>query len=179
MPQFSSRLNSFHAKLLRFVLACCWLAGLLAPWTVHAVAFEYDSKYHGLLTTVTEGSAVITREYDTRGHLKKFTNADGDVMEYEYDANGNLTRLTYPPDAVHPAGKQVNYTWNTRNLLSTVTDWAGRVTTYHYDRLGRHLRTDRPNGTSTVRQLDAAGQLLSQWEIITATNRIFHYQKFG
>jgi RHS repeat-associated protein len=142
-----------------------------------ATTYGYD--HDSNLLTVTEGAAVITRTYDERNRLKTFTNADGDLVKYDYDATNNLTRITYPPDAVHPTGKQVNYTYNARNLLETVTDWAGRVTTYQYDRLGRLLRIINANGTSTVRELDAAGQLLSQREIITATSRIFHFQKFS
>lgn len=178
------------------------------------------------LTTVTEGAAVISRTYDERKRLKTFTNADGDQLQYEYDAANNLTCIVYPTEAATTAGqfiigtkyaittvgttsfttigaannivgtvftatgvgsgtgtatlqRKVTYTYNARNLLETVTDWAGRVTTYRYDRLGRLLKTDHANGTSTVRELDAAGQLLSQREIITATGRVFHYQKFG
>jgi len=140
------------------------------------ITYGYDANSN--LLTVTEGAAVLTRTYDERNRLRTFTNADGDLIQYEYDQANNLTGLTYPPDAQHPAGKKVTYTWNARNLLETVTDWANRTTTYHYDRAGRLLRTDRPNGTSHLRELAAAGQVLSTREIITSTGRIFHYQKF-
>jgi RHS repeat-associated protein len=123
------------------------------------ITYGYDNS--GLLTTVTEGTAVITRTYDERGRLKTYTNADSDLLQYQYDANNNLTRITYPPDASHPAGKQVNYTYNSRNLLETVTDWNNRVTTYQYDRLGRLTGITRPNGTSASLERDAADQLTS------------------
>lgn len=114
------------------------------------------------LWTVTEGSDVITRTYDKRGKLKTFTTADGDLIQYGYDANGNLARITYPPDAAHPAGKQVNYTYNARNLLETVTDWSSRVTTYRYDCLGRLTGIVRPasnGGTTAGLGYDSANQL--------------------
>lgn len=98
------------------------------------------------------------------------------IITYEYDAEDNLTRITYPLDAEHSSGKQVNYTYNARNQLETVTDWADRVTTYHYDRAGRLIGITRPNGTACVIELDAAGQPLSQRE--TSAGRLFHYQKF-
>jgi RHS repeat-associated protein len=122
-----------------------------------AIVYLYDDS--NLLKTVTEGATTITRNYDERGRLKTFTTADGDLIQYKYDANNNLTRLTYPPDAAHPTGKQVHYTYNARNLLETVTDWANRTTTYHYDRLGRLTGTTRPNGTSNQIAHDAANQL--------------------
>jgi RHS repeat-associated protein len=138
------------------------------------ITYGYDDS--GLLETVTEGSAVITRTYDERGRLKTYTNADGDQLQYQYDANNNLTRLTYPPDAAHPAGKQVNYTYNARNLLETVTDWSNRVTTYQYDRLGRLTGITRPNGTSAAIGRDAADQLVSIRE--SSGSKLLSYFRF-
>jgi RHS repeat-associated protein len=102
--------------------------------------------------------------------LKTYTNADGDLIQYRYDANNNLTRLTYPD------GKQVNYTYNARNLLESVTDWAGRITTYQYDRIGRLTGTIRPNGTANLIAHDAASQLTSIKE--TANGKLISYLKF-
>jgi RHS repeat-associated protein len=139
-----------------------------------SVAYGYNSA--GELLTVTENSVTITRTYDERGRLKTFTSADGDLLQYQYDASNNLTRLTYPPDAAHPAGKQVNYTYNARNLLETVTDWSNRVTTYQYDRLGRLTGITRPNGTSNQIAHDAANQLISIKE--SAGGKLFSYLSF-
>jgi YD repeat-containing protein len=116
--------------------------------------------------TVSESS--IT--YNGRCRLKTFTTADGELIQYLYDANNNLTRLTYP------GGKQVNYTYNSRNLLETVTDWSNRVTTYTYDRLGRLTGTLRPNGTSNQIAHDAAGQRTSIKE--SAGGKLINYLAF-
>ena len=126
--------------------------------------------------TVSEGATTFTRTYDERGRLKTFTTADGDLIQYKYDANNNLTRLTYPPDTVHPSGKQVSYTYNALNLLATVTDWSGRLTTYTYDRLGRVTGTIRPNGTSNQIAHDAATQLTSIKE--SAGGKLINYLAF-
>jgi RHS repeat-associated protein len=138
------------------------------------VSYGYDDS--GLLETVTEGADVITRDYDERGRLKSFTTADGDFIQYRYDANNNLIRITYPPDATHPTGKQVNYTYNARNLLETVTDWNNRETIYQYDRLGRLTGITRPNGTSAAMAYDAANQLVSQREY--AGSKLISYLRF-
>ena len=118
------------------------------------------------LITVTESS--IT--YNGRGRLKTFTTADGDLIQYQYDANNNLTRLTYPD------GKQVNYTYNARNLLVTVTDWSNRTTTYTYDRLSRLAGTLRPNGTANQIAHDAANQLTFIRE--TSGGKLINYLAF-
>lgn len=147
-------------------------------WTkadpVGTITYGYTDA--GELWTVTEGTAVIRRTYDERGRLKTFTSADGDLIQYRYDANNNLTRLTYPPDTTHPTGKQVNYTYNARNLLETVTDWSNRVTTYQYDRLGRLTGIIRPNHTSAALAHDAANQLTSIRE--SAGGKLFSYLGF-
>lgn len=141
---------------------------------VGTVTYDYTNADE--LWTVTEGSDVIIRIYDERGRLKTFTTADGDLIQYRYDANNNLSRITYPPDTAHPAGKQVNYTYNARNLLETVTDWSNRVTTYQYDRLGRLTGILRPNGTSTAFGYDSAAQL--QWMRETKGGKLFSYVAF-
>jgi RHS repeat-associated protein len=138
------------------------------------ITYGYDDS--GLLRTVTEGSAVITRTYDERGRLKTYTNADGDQLQYRYDANNNLIRLTYPPDTAHPSGKEVNYTYNARNLLESVTDWNNRVTSYAYDRLGRLTGIIRPNGTSAALARDAGDQLTSIRE--TSGGKLISYLAF-
>ncbi len=139
-----------------------------------AITYGYDDS--GLLETVTEGTTTITRSYDERARLKTFTTADGDFIQYRYDASNNLTRITYPPDATHPTGKQVNYIYNARNLLESVTDWYGRLTTYQYDRLGRLTGTLRPNGTSNQIAHDAANQLTSIKE--SAGGKLISYLAF-
>ena len=156
-----------------------FLTLLISLWVgISASAFSVTSFRSSNIspTTTTEGSATITRTYDERSRLKTFTSADGDLIQYSYDANGNLTKLTYPPDAQHPSGKEVTYTYNARNLLTTVTDWANRTTTYTYDRLGRLTGTIRPNGTANQIAHDNASQLTSIRE--TANGKLISFLLF-
>ena len=153
-----------------------------------AIRYIYDSS--GLLLKVKQTTGTIppsvtdliaptiSRTYDERGRLKTFTTADGDFIQYQYDANNNLTRLTYPDDT--PADttddKHVYYSYNARNLLESVTDWSNRVTTYQYDRLGRLIGTTRPNGTSNQIVHDAANQLTSIKE--SSAGKLISYLAF-
>lgn len=123
------------------------------------ITHGYDANSN--LTSVTQGAATIQRSYDARNRLKTYINDLGEPLHYEYDANGNLTKLTYPPDAAHPTGKTVTYTYNARNQLETVTDWANRSTTYQYDRAGRNTKIIRANGTTCIIQHDNADQITS------------------
>jgi RHS repeat-associated protein len=142
---------------------------------VAPINYAYDLASN--LKTVTEGAGSITRNYDARNRLTELTNADGDLLKYGYDASNNLTSITYPPDTDFPTGRIVNYTYNSRNQLETVTDWAGRVTTYQYDRIGRNVGISRHNNSACAMAFDAASQLLYLRE--TANGRLFYFQNFS
>jgi len=61
-------------------------------------------------------------------------------------------------------GKVVHYDYDAADQLVKVTDWAGRVTGYEYDKNGRLLTEIRPNGTQMTRRYNVAGQLVQQVE---------------
>ncbi len=115
--------------------------------------YAYDNG--GNIETISEGGIDLERTWDERGRLKTFTNGEEGTFGYKYDANGNLSKLTYP------GGKTVDYTYNERNQLETVTDWRNKTTTYLYDRLGRLTGVQRPNNTAMTVARDNAGQVLS------------------
>ena len=80
------------------------------------------------------------------------------MIQYRYDANGNLTNLVYP------GGRNVYYAFDSLNRLTNVTDWAGRKSTITYD-LDSHVTSiTRPNGSYRTMTYDGAGQLTNIWE---------------
>jgi RHS repeat-associated protein len=74
------------------------------------------------------------------------------LIQYGYDANGNVTRLVYP------GGKTVLYAYDRLNRLTNVTDWASRQTRLEYDLANRVKKIIRPNGTVRELNYDAAGE---------------------
>src|SRR5207249_1051560 len=67
------------------------------------------------------------------------------TITYDYDQNGNVTRI----DTSH--GTVVTYGWDSLNRLSTVTnDPSGtpKITAYHYDDAGNFKGVDYPNGVT-------------------------------
>jgi RHS repeat-associated protein len=100
------------------------------------------------------------------------------TLQYQYDAVGNLVKLTYPDD------KEVHYAYNEADQLIKVTDWASRETIYEYDPNGRLISTLRPNGTQMTRIYDEAGLLKQQKDVVVATGEViswfdFSYDKAG
>lgn len=123
---------------------------------VGTISFGYDKGDNPL--TITEGTAVLTRTFDDMGRVTSYTDASGNNVEYEWDKNGRLTKLTYPDT------REVLYTYDRHNRLKTVTDWANRVTTYHWDAVGRLIGIDRPNGTTRTNEYTLGDELERYYE---------------
>ena len=130
--------------------------------------FDYDKNGNPKKVTETVGAVVRNlnyNTYDARNRLVSYTDARSQTIGYDYDANGNLTKLVYPPDTAHPTGKQVIYTYDALDRLQTVTDWAGRLTRYTYDIGGRLKMIQRPGGTTRRQTWSASGELLGFSEL--------------
>lgn len=115
-----------------------------------------DFNADGTLNTVThtQGTKTYVLDYDY-DRLKRVsqTTCDGFAVQYRYDDNNNLDRVTYPMD-----GKTVTYEYDAKDRLTKVTDWAERVTIYDYDDDGKLRSYTLPNGTKAVYAYDAAGR---------------------
>lgn len=92
------------------------------------------------------GSAWVTESftdfvYTSRCRLDKAVRADGSVLEYTYDCNGNLEKIwdENHPRASFPATPTQLFAYDALNRVSTITQpWTGTgggtaVTTYAYD----------------------------------------------
>jgi RHS repeat-associated protein len=131
------------------------------------VAYTYDA--NGNVLTAGDSTGTIVRQYDDLNRVKKYTDAKGNLIQYDYDEVGNLKTLTYP------GGKTVSYEYDAANHMKKVTDWAGRITSYDYDVNGRLVKTTRPDGAVQSMEYDAAGQLVQQKDIDKNGNVINQY----
>jgi RHS repeat-associated protein len=130
-------------------------AGRIKSFTDPEGTTSYTYDANGNVLTVTDAVGTITRQFDTLNRVTKVTDVNGNVVQYTYDADGNLSSLIYPDE------KTVNYTYDADNRLSTVTDWASRVAQYTYDANGRLIKTVRPDGSILTQGYDIAGRLIS------------------
>ena len=102
--------------------------------------------------------------------------ATGPSTQFEYDANGNRTRMTDPlgrttsyaydslnrlVSSTDPAGGVTALGYDPLNRLTSVTDPRGLVTSAGYDGLGRPVSQSSPDAGNSSNAYDAAGNLLS------------------
>lgn len=149
-----------------------------------SVSFSYDNVARSM--TMTTGQAVVvTTTFNQHGDTLNVVTADDNgstEVSYEYDANGQLTRVFDPM----PLGNRVINEYDRAGLLFRTTDGNGVITEYQYDGANRvHtkiedvgglnlttryayydedtevrlLRTTQPNGAVTETRYDRDGRV--------------------
>ena len=108
----------------------------------------------------TDVADVMTYEYDNQGNRTKMTNALGHQTHYtSYDALGYLLSMT------DPNGVVTNYTYDLRQRLTSFTAAAGTplaaTTTLEYDLVGNLTGIIQPNGARLNYEYDAAHRLVA------------------
>lgn len=115
-----------------------------------------------------DGSGTSTTAYDRRGRMIRSVDADGGIIEYQYDAVGNLIARISP-------SQSLVYSYDARNrmesVIRTVDGEAPSTTTYEYDQVGNRTAMttggvrneygyDRRHRLSSLIKRTAAGALL-------------------
>ena len=119
----------------------------------HTTSYQYDA--HGYLTSLTGplGATDTTAwTYDSSGRIKTLTDNGGYTVSYGYDAANRVTTITYP-DATTQAFAY------TLLDMTTVTDRAGRQTTFGYNSVRQQIKQTDPLGRVTLLQWCKCGAL--------------------
>jgi RHS repeat-associated protein len=122
------------------------------------IIYTYDAADNLTGMTNVGQASSLSQTFDAYNRLSSFKDIYGNLIQYRYDANGNLTNLIYP------GGKNVYYAFDNLSRLTNVTDWSGRKTSIGYDLNSRITSITRPNGTYRTIAYDAAGQTTNIWE---------------
>jgi RHS repeat-associated protein len=118
------------------------------------VRFEHNAA--GERERVIDGRGSSHSQYDARGRLIRSEDADGGLIEYEYDAAGNLLARISP-------SQSLVYGYDAQNRLQTVTRTvdgeAPTTTRYEYDGNGRRSVMVGGDGTRTEYAFDRRNRL--------------------
>ncbi len=105
--------------------------------------------------TMTDSLGTTNYYYDNANRLTSQRDPNAFTVGYDYDAAGNLTKLTYPG-----TNKTVSYTYDALNRMKTVKiNWLNQTAEYFYDDAGRLDYLVSFNGATTDYSYDNANRL--------------------
>lgn len=155
---------------------------------------NYDSQ--GLLTSVETGIlattggdvhqgeyAVTTYEYYPsthanagqlqyeKGPLWSSTNATLHRTDYEYNSDGQVTKITGPAAVASGTRPETTFSYNTAKQLASKTDPRGLTINYEYDTMGRLVKTTYPD-SSTEQTLYAAPTSGDAGHVVKTKDRV-------
>ena len=130
-------------------------------------SYIYDNNGNVIKESITSnkpGETVTYRnvyyEYDNMNRLvKTYTDEPGETL-YEYDGNGNITKMT--TGAVNgEGGVSTTYEYDSQNRLISSTDPMGYSESYTYDNNGNIVSKTDKNGTVTTNVYNGINNPLS------------------
>ncbi|GGA33481.1 type IV secretion protein Rhs [Dyella nitratireducens] len=134
----------------------------------------------GQLTTLVDGlnntvfNASASNSYDANGNLVQSTDGLGIQRQQGYDAVNRLVQTidNYNGGDATTKNTTTQYSYDSLDRLTQVTDPSSLNTTYSYNGLSDAIRQVSPDTGTTSRTFDAAGNVLTRIDAkgITATN---------
>ncbi len=117
----------------------------------YSLSFEYDENNRVLKAYDQENNAV-TKTLDLSGKPRKITDPNGNVVSYEYfdsSKDGRLKKVTQPKIQSFSSGRAMQYDYDANGNITTVTDIpadgsASRTTMTTFDELNRPTRIVGP-----------------------------------
>ncbi len=110
-----------------------------------------------LATSIVGPGTQQSLEYDAQGNLVRVTDAldPSQNATLEYFADGQIARLTLGD------GQERRFTYDDNGRLATVADAAGNLWRFEYDERGNLVRDTAPDGGVTTRTFDLNNRLAS------------------
>ncbi|MEZ4614123.1 MAG: DUF6531 domain-containing protein [Caldilineaceae bacterium] len=116
--------------------------------------FEYDIL--GRLDWYSDPTGTTDYGYDDASRVNQIVTPQG-AVGYGYYDDGQRSSMTL--DAGAPDARTINYTYNDKGQLWTVSDWLGRADTLTYDADGNLAGIARYNNVNTAYNYDNSGRL--------------------
>ncbi|HVB45892.1 MAG TPA: RHS repeat-associated core domain-containing protein [Streptosporangiaceae bacterium] len=97
--------------------------------SAHSVSYGYDAS--GNKTSMSDATGSSSYAYDPFGEVTSETNGAGQVTGYGYNADGQVSSITYPlpSGATWATSDTVGYTYDHADLRTQVTDFNGNQIT--------------------------------------------------
>jgi RHS repeat-associated protein len=114
----------------------------------------------GDVATLSNSTGTTSYQYDTNGYVSQITGANGSMISYVHDAQGNITQQTEKANG-SAVGLVTKYSYDVYGRLLTVTDSRDRVTTMTYDLVNRLETKTLPNGVKTTYGYDDLDRITS------------------
>lgn len=122
-------------------------------------SFAYDIE--GRVTSITApASSPLTMVYDLAGQLKSVVAANGERIDYDHDAMGNVTAQAVKRADASTASS-ITRTFDALGRMLTETLGPGRTWTYAYDKVGNITGIASPRNQSTAQSFDALDRLVA------------------
>ena len=115
------------------------------------VSYTYDKLSR--LQTATNENGTVNFDYNKMNRVTTVTDVFGQVLDYNYDANGNRTRLNLNSAIVE------TYRYDLVDRLTKILDAAGVAFTFDYDATNKLTQKKAPNGVKTTYQYDGLNRL--------------------
>ncbi|MEM7613117.1 MAG: DUF6531 domain-containing protein, partial [Pseudomonadota bacterium] len=134
------------------------LAGTADTWTFNYYncttggecgEMEYMIDPNGFRTDFTE--------YDGVGRLIAFEEPNGLETRYGYDERGRITSITQTTPIAPADIRTMSFTYDLAGLMTSTTDFSGRVTTYEYDTAHNLRAMIAPSGQRITYDPDTRG----------------------
>lgn len=143
------------------------------------IAYDGSDRVQTLTQTVASGVTRVTTLAYGSGYTS-VTGPDGQVTRLDYDGSGRLTKITAPPAASGATAQTVQFAYDADGNLDSVTDGAGKVTSYDYDASGNATLVTDPTGHTVTRSYDAQNRLIT--ELTSGADRdgtnVSHYSQY-
>ncbi|WP_081073304.1 RHS repeat-associated core domain-containing protein [Burkholderia multivorans] len=132
------------------------------PSSANNVQFSYDLRGLRTASQYANGSYAVSYAWDNAGRLLN-TTAGGQTLNFQYDAAGNRTQMTWPD------GFNTTTSFDALNRPSVIKEnGSTALATYTYDDLGRATTLTFGNGTSVQRGFDNQGGVATLTNLLTA-----------
>lgn len=105
----------------------------------NATLYTYNNEER--LISITDPVGKITTLVYEGGKLSTITDPVGRVSQFEYDANGDFVKVTFPDGTFKTFG------YDSRHLMTSEADQRGSTATREYDAAGRIFRATRRDGS--------------------------------